>query len=206
MLVRLALAIAITCGAGAAAAQQLYRWIDQQGRTHVTDTPPPPGAKDVRRLKPGAGTPEGQQVPFVLQNAMNNNPVTLYSAPDCGDPCASARDLLNRRGVPFKEVQVLEEQSIEELKRLSGGRGLVPALKVGAAVESGFERSAYEALLDAAGYPKAGILPPRAQAAPAKPEALKPEPAAKPEASEAPEAPGPYAPGAPRQGSRQPKK
>ncbi|MGH8735484.1 MAG: DUF4124 domain-containing protein, partial [Burkholderiales bacterium] len=153
MLVRFALAIAITCAAGAAAAQQFYRWIDQQGRTHVTDTPPPPGAKDVRRLKPGTGQAAEEQMPFALQNALKNHPVTLYSAPECGDLCASARELLNRRGVPFREVQVVDAQGIEELKRLAG-KIQVPTLKVGASVESGFERSAYEARLDAAGYPK----------------------------------------------------
>ena len=37
-----------------AAAQQMYRWTDENGRTHITDTPPPPGAKNVRKVKPAA--------------------------------------------------------------------------------------------------------------------------------------------------------
>jgi len=210
MFVRLALAIVITCGAGAAAAQELYRWTDEQGRIHVSDTPPPPGAKDVRRLKPDARAPEGQQLPFVLQNAMKDHPVTLYSSPDCGELCAGARDLLNKRGVPFSEVQVWEEQGIEELRRLTG-KAQAPTLKVGASVESGFERSAYEALLDSAGYPRAGILPARAQAAPAAPEGyLSPSAREAPKAApvkpeEAPAASGPYAPGATPQRSQKKK-
>ena len=208
-LARLVVALVVAGGACAAVAQQFYRWTDEQGRTHVTDTPPPPGAKDVRRVKPGAGpakAPAQGPMPLALQNAMKDYPVTLYSSPNCDDPCASARDLLNRRGVPFSEVQVWEEQGNEELKRLSG-KNQVPALKVGASVQSGFERSAYEALLDSAGYPRAGVLPARAQAAPGRPEGYVPPgerevPKAAPVTPEASEPTGPYAPGAPRQGSR----
>jgi glutaredoxin len=208
---RLAAALVLAAVAVAAAAQQqFYRWTDERGRTHVTDTPPPPGTKDVRRVTPGAvprPTTDAQQpqVPMVLQHAMKDYPVTLYSSPNCGDPCATARDLLNKRGVPFTEKQVWEEEGNEELKKLSG-KNQVPALKVGNTVQSGFERSAYSALLDSAGYPREGVLPARAQAAPGRPEGYIPPgerevPKAEPvrPAETAPAAAGPYAPGAPPQ-------
>ena len=38
-------ALALLALASFAAQAQLYRWTDAQGRTHVTDTPPPAGAK-----------------------------------------------------------------------------------------------------------------------------------------------------------------
>ena len=199
---RVVFAIVIAAAAFGAAAQQVYWWTDEAGRVHVTDTLPPAGAKDVRRMKPvpGGGAPSkpAAAVPYVLDQAIKQFPVTLYTSPGCAEPCASARELLNKRGVPFNEVQVWEEQGNEELKRLSG-QNQVPTMKVGASVYSGFERSAYEGLLDSAGYPGAGVLPGRAQAAPGRPEgyvppeereALKAEPV-KPE----PKAPaGPYAP------------
>jgi hypothetical protein len=73
-------------------------------------------------------------------------------------------------------------------------------VKVGASVYSGFQRSAYDALLDSAGYPAVGILPARAQAAPAPPEGYTLNPPPPPKA--APIAPadapatgsGPYSP------------
>ena len=168
-----------------AAAQQMYRWVDENGRTHITDTPPPASAKGVRKVKPPAGPAES--TPYALQQAMKNFPVTLYTSAECVQPCAMAREHLGKRGVPFSEVQIRD--GVEELKRLAGA-GEVPALKVGGAVVSGFAAQAYDGALDAAGYPR---LAPRQQPAPSgekseaapKPEAAKPE-AATPE--------GPYAP------------
>jgi glutaredoxin len=203
---RLLLALALGAGACAAAAQELYRWTDERGRTHVTDLPPPPGARNVKKLNPGAA-PDGAaksaaEVPYVLDVAMKQYPVTLYTSPNCAAPCGMARELLNKRGVPFKEVQVWEEEGNEELKKISG-KTEVPTVKVGSTVYSGFEAAAYESLLDSAGYPRAGILPARNQGDPGMPEGYVPpaerQPKAEPAKPEAaapkPAAPtGPYAP------------
>jgi hypothetical protein len=62
-------------------------------------------------------------------------------------------------------------------------------------VQKGFEDGTYHSLLDAAGYPVTGVLPPRNQA---QPEASSNPnlPEVKPAASAEPEkAAGPYAPG-----------
>ena len=114
-----------------------------------------------------------------------------------------ARELLNKRSVPFKEVQVWEEKTNEELKRVSGGND-VPTLVVGRSVQRGFEPDSWNALLDSARYPKAGLLPPRAQAAPPAPEGYTDERGTKPRAepgkleTEPPAPTGPYAPKPPR--------
>jgi len=194
-------------GAATAAAQQIYRWTDEKGRVHITDTPPPPSAKGVQKkaYQSGGAPAESGATPYELSAAMKEYPVTLYTSPICKAPCADARAALNRRGVPFKEVQVWEEASNEELKKVSGANQ-VPTLVVGRSVHKGFDQSAYDALLDSARYPRAGILPPRAQAAPGLPEGYIPpgerkapraEPV-KPEPEE-PQPTGPYAPGAPPQ-------
>ena len=203
---RLLLALAIAAIGNLAAAQELYRWTDEKGRTHITDTPPPAGARDVRKMKPAASTatPDapgkpGAQPPFVLARAMKEYPVTLYTSPNCIDPCKAARDLLNKRGVPFSEVQGWEEEGTAELKRLSGATQ-VPTLKVGSSVQSGYEATAYDDLLDSAGYPGAGVLPVGNQSDPGRPEGYVPpeereRPKAEPAKPEAPPPSGPYAPG-----------
>jgi glutaredoxin len=199
------LGIVLACVAGAATAQ-LYRWTDEKGRVHITDTPPPASAKNVQKKKPGAVSAVESQTPFELNQAIRDYPVTLYTSPNCKAPCDAARGVLNKRGVPFKEVQVWEEQSNAELKRVSGGND-VPTLVVGRSVHRGFEPGAYDALLDSARYPRAGLLPPRAQAAPPVPEGYVAQgerpapPAAEPvrPAAEEPKPSGPYAPGAPPQ-------
>ena len=193
----------IAFSAVAASAQQMYRWTDDKGRVHITDTPPPPSAKGVQKSKGGASVPaEGSsdQTPYSLALAMKEYPVSLYTSPMCKDPCQRAREHLNKRGVPFKEIQVWDVDSNEELKRVSGSNQ-VPTVLVGSSVQKGYEVSAFDELLDSARYPKAGSVKPRAQAAPAVPEGytppsdtepLKAQPTKPPPEESTPR--GPYAP------------
>ncbi|TMI37831.1 MAG: DUF4124 domain-containing protein, partial [Betaproteobacteria bacterium] len=102
-MMRIGVVLVLALAAGAAAAQQLYRWTDEKGRLHVADTPPPPGAKDVHRWRVTASSAaEGGSEPYALRQARKESPVTLYTAADC-EPCNDARKLLNSRGIPFKE-------------------------------------------------------------------------------------------------------
>ena len=185
-------ALVLAFAAGAASAQ-IYRWTDEQGKVHITDTPPPPGAKDVRKQRPPSAPQVTDNEPYALQLARKSAPVTLYSTPGC-EPCAAARKLLNARGVPFKEVSVVDDKHVEELKKAVGSNA-VPSLVVGSSVQQGFQETAYHALLDAAGYPKTGVLPPRAQEEPKAP----PQAEETPPSSAEPAPTGPYAPGAWRQ-------
>jgi glutaredoxin len=184
---------AVLLGAACAASAQLYRWTDEKGRVHVTDTPPPPSAKDVRKraLEAAPEPASGAGQPYAVQLAAKNYPVTLYTAPDCA-PCGTARALLNQRGVPFREVSVVGEEASAQLRNAVGSLS-VPSLVVGTSTQKGFEQGAYHSMLDLAGYPRAGILPPRSQAEP-KPEPAKPAAAKDAEADEEEPAAGPYKP------------
>lgn len=187
---RSVLVLALALASGAASAQ-IYRWTDEKGNVHITDTPPPPGARNVQKRQP-ASAPQGDgNEPYALQAARKNAPVTLYSTPGC-EPCSAARKLLNARGVPFKEVSVVDDKQIEELKKAVGGNA-VPSLVVGGTVQQGFEETTYHGILDAAGYPKTGVLPPRSQTEPIVPAPQADAPPASAEPT------GPYAPGASRQ-------
>lgn len=172
---RLAFAlIALACAASAVHAQEIYRWVDSQGRVHLTDTPPPPNAREMDTVKSRTGGTAGAPaqsaaLPYELQTAMKDFPVVLYTSPTCKEACQAAREALNKRGVPFSEKQVWDEQTNSELKRVSGASD-VPTLVVGRSVQRGFEQGAFDALLDAARYPKAGSAPARHQAAPQSPE------------------------------------
>ena len=154
-------AAALALMAAGAASAQLYRWTDPSGRVHFTDTPPPPNATNVqkRKLAPPPSQPGKPAEPFVVQQARKTAPVTLYTGPGC-DPCAAARKLLNERGVPFNEISVSDEASAKQLEKAVGG-SVVPAIVVGERSQMGFEQGAYHGMLDAAGYPKQGILPPK---------------------------------------------
>lgn len=163
---RLLIAVLLCAAAGIAGAQT-YRWTDASGKVHYSSTPPPASAKGVR----SQGAPGSSAAPAkapaqsaALQQAIKDHPITLYTTPGC-DACDDARKLLNARGAPFKEVSVTEDAQIEELKKAVGSSS-VPSMVLGKEVQKGYEAGAYNRALDTAGYPKAGVLPPRAQAEP----------------------------------------
>lgn len=81
-------------------------------------------------------------------------PVKLYTNAQCTQLCSSARNLLNARKVRFEEVAVEDDETFEELQKVSGGRS-VPVLLVGNTVQNGYAANIYERLLDAAGFPQA---------------------------------------------------
>lgn len=178
----------LLCVAAAANAQP-YRWIDENGRVQYSDTPPPPGAKGVQKkqLRDNVSV----QGSYAFDKAMRESPVTLYSHPDCKEPCQIARDTLNKRGIPFKEMVVDDQPKQDELRRVSGGI-YVPVLVAGGQVETTISAQAYDRVLDLAGYPRAGVAKPRAQAAP--PPEETPAEAAKPPAPAETVRRGPYAP------------
>src|SRR2546422_3543321 len=69
-MMRTGVVLVLALAAGAAAAQQLYRWTDERGRLHVADTPPPPGAKDVHQWRVTASSAaEGGSEPYALRQA-----------------------------------------------------------------------------------------------------------------------------------------
>ncbi len=158
----------------AAAAQQMYRWVDKDGRVHYSQTPPAPSdAKQVEQRKISAPAAGDGQLPFALAQAMKNYPVVLYPAPDCKQGCPEARALLAKRGVPFREVSVSGPESIEQLKKASGD-DKVPVMTAGILVQKGYEANAFNDVLDNAGYPRtpaAGVKLPSPTPAPAQPAA-----------------------------------
>ena len=177
---RTALFLVLAVAAGGALAQQ-YRWTDDKGRVHYSDQQPPAATKGVQKKDLKSGSVVSSETPFELQLAVKNAPVTLFTSPSCKQGCPEARETLNKRGVPFKEVQVWDPASNDLLKKISGANQ-VPTLQVGSSVQKGFEQGAFDKLLDIAGYPKAGSMPVRKQATPPAPEGYEPSGAPAPAA------------------------
>ena len=157
--------LALLILAGPLDAAQLYRWVDDKGNVEWRDTPPPSTAKKVEQRNVRGSTIETSELPYSLQQAVKNHPVTLWIT-DCGAVCNQARSLLNRRGVPHTERNPQAE--IEAFKKASGGSMEVPLLFVGSRQVKGYLESEWDAALDAAGYPKTavpGFKPPAKPAA-----------------------------------------
>ena len=77
----LSLAIALPL---AADAQQVYRWVEADGRVQYSDQPPPPGAKNVQEKNVGGSSIQNNELSLIAQDAQKKNPVTVYVS-ECGD-------------------------------------------------------------------------------------------------------------------------
>ena len=156
-------------------AQQIFRSVGADGRITFSDKPPVSGSEPAAT----AAASSGPQLPFELRQAVTRYPVTIYTGNACA-PCASGRNLLAARGVPFTERIVSTPEDIEALQRLSGETGL-PLLTIGTQQLKGYAETEWVQFLNAAGYPRTSQLPAgyrnpapaplvaRAEAAPATP-------------------------------------
>jgi len=135
-------------------AQTTYRWIDKMtGKTVYSDQPPPPGATKVQ-TQGGSAPSDDKQMPYATRQAAEKFPVTLYTSATCTEPCNQARSLLNGRGTPFAEKMIKSEAELAELTSKLGSEAVVPSIFVGQQSFKGFETTAWNNLLDLAGYPK----------------------------------------------------
>ncbi len=141
-------------------AAQLYRWVDEKGNVEWRDTPPPATAKKVEQRRIGTSTIQTGDLPYSVQQAVKNFPVTLWVT-NCGDTCDKARAHLNRRGVPYAEKD--PQSDLEGFKKVSGGGLEVPLLFVGSARFKGYHEIDWDAALDIAGYPKTALAPVKPQ-------------------------------------------
>ncbi len=144
-------------GLAAAQVQQVYRYIDIDGRVVYSDKPPPPNAKDAQAKRIGSNSIETSDLSFATAQAQERYPVTLYSFA-CGVVCDTAQGVLNKRGVPHTVIDVSVGDGAERLKRVSGGLD-APTIQVGDQYATGFNEGKWQAMLNDAGYPK--TPPPR---------------------------------------------
>jgi glutaredoxin 3 len=64
--------------------------------------------------------------------------VTIYTKPGC-PYCAAAKQDMEERGVPYEEISTENNpKAVEEVMRLSNGKGIVPILVSGEEVKVGF--------------------------------------------------------------------
>ena len=170
-------AAAAVIAAGASAQQQVYRYLDKDGRVVYSDRSPPTDSKDVQAKRLSPNFIESNPVPMATTQAAERFPATLYTFA-CGTVCQNAEALLNRRGVPFTTVNVEDVKGAELLKKLTGEQQ-APVLQLGdKLVAKGFNESRWQAMLDEAGYPKSA--PRRATTPKGAPEPPPPPPAAAP--------------------------
>ncbi|MTW10904.1 DUF4124 domain-containing protein [Pseudoduganella eburnea] len=138
---------------------QMYKWKDDKGVTHFTDTPPPATAKKAEMKSYNTGGTGSVDLPPELAEVVRASPVVLFTTASCGAGCDRARELLAARGIPYREKTVNTPEDAAVLKK-AGSDGQLPLLLVGRARQIGFEQGAWDGALTAAGYPTVKSLPP----------------------------------------------
>ncbi|MDP2820240.1 MAG: glutaredoxin family protein [Polaromonas sp.] len=164
------LALIVGLNAGAATAQQVFRIVGPDGKVTFSDQPPPASSNAKVTAAASDNSARGaanSSLPFELRKVTGQYPVTLFTGDNCG-PCGSARSLLTTRGVPFTEKTVTTNEDSQALQRLSG-ESVLPFMTIGSQQLKGFSDAEWTQFLDAAGYPKASVLPASYRQAPATP-------------------------------------
>ena len=146
-------AAAVIAAGAAAQAQQVFRYVDKDGKVVYSDRSPPSDSKEVQAKRLSPNYIENNSVPLALTQATERFPVTLYTFA-CGAVCQNAEGLLNRRGVPFTTVNVEDAKGAEQLQKLTGAQQ-APVLQIGdKLIAKGFNEARWTTMLDEAGYPK----------------------------------------------------
>lgn len=169
----------LACGLAALGASSVfaqYKYIGPDGRVVYSDQPPPPSAKPIQKPATAGNTAtaapasaSGGGLPFALQQAVKNFPVTLYTTNEC-EACNQGRNLLVKRGVPFTEKTVRNQDDFKVFKDATGA-AQVPVMMVGSGKQVGFEDGAWNGALNVAGYPPNTLLPASYKNPPAAPAA-----------------------------------
>jgi glutaredoxin len=145
----------------------LFRWTDVKGQINYGDRPPPNALNVIKIDLMTIGENTQSLLPYLVRRASTNFPVMLFTSKNC-PPCTSARDYLNKRGIPFAERTIESSDDSMEFKRLTGAEG-VPVATLGNKPLIAFDAEEWGNALDATGYPQKSQLPPAFKQEPARP-------------------------------------
>jgi glutaredoxin len=130
---------------------EVYKWTDEQGRIHYSDSAPPEAK--TQQVKVKINSISGPAVVTTLRGApaaKAKDRVRIYTTSWCGY-CKRAKAHLAAKGVPYDEIDVeTSESGRTEFSKL-GGRG-VPVILVGNQRMNGFDAAALDTMLAQAGW------------------------------------------------------
>ena len=151
----IAIASLLALAAGSAwPQQQIYRWVDADGRVRYTSEKPPDGTKASplqSRISSYAGAPVVTGKPAARARAAGSPAeVKMYATDWCGY-CRKAREYFARNGVRYTELNIEKSAAARaEYDRL-GARG-VPVILVGEQRMNGYGEQHLAAMLKAGGH------------------------------------------------------
>jgi glutaredoxin-like protein NrdH len=133
-------------------AGKLYKWVDQDGNVTYQDQQPPGEATVIQDDTTTTASPaSGTAADTAQQNAVEANPVTLFSVPICST-CDLVRMVLEQNKVPFEEKNADRSVEVQQEMEAKAGQLTVPILIIGEEVLPGFNGPAILQALKTAGY------------------------------------------------------
>ena len=148
--------LALTIYLCATAAAEMYKWVDDKGEMHISDSPPP-AAKSPGEIKVYKDSQEDSldTPPASIRKKEESRPaferkkkteVVLYTTSWC-PYCRKARDYLQSRGIDFIEYDIEKDREAAVRKRQLDNKGGVPFAIINGRPIHGFSASAYERAL-----------------------------------------------------------
>ncbi len=133
----------------ATAGGQVYKWTDENGKTHFGDRPPVEAAPEQVEIKvnsvvgpPTVATPNQDTMRAAQKGPAKR--VTMYSAKWCG-VCKTAATYFRSNNIRFTEYDIESSaKGKREYKKL--GRGGVPIIQVGGKIMRGFSAAKFSSL------------------------------------------------------------
>ena len=137
-------------------AAEMYKWVDDKGEMHISDSPPPavksPGdikvyndsPEDSLDTPPASVRKKEELRPSVERKKKTE--VVLYTTSWC-PYCRKARDYLRSRGIDFIEYDIEKDKEAAIRKKQLDNRGGVPFAIINGRPIHGFSASAYERAL-----------------------------------------------------------
>lgn len=125
-----------------------YKWVDEKGKTQITDYPPPQdkAIKNVEIDKSPSEDNTNLQNGNTQKAQKKKFDVVIYTKNNCKD-CDKARDFLNSKNVPFTEYNMdTDENAAAKRKEIDGGSD-VPFAIISKNHVYGFSESVYERIL-----------------------------------------------------------
>jgi len=148
--------VTLSLSTASAVGAQIYKWVDENGTMHFSQSPPAASRRDVAVIHPSEHRPMVTDQPraatenpiSVSRRRRNNDFVELYVTKWCMH-CRRARAFLNEEDIPFVEYDIEEEPwAAEHIRELTGRSG-VPVAVFGEKVVRGFSAASYRRALDA---------------------------------------------------------
>jgi glutaredoxin len=129
-------------------AAELYKWVDNKGNTHYTDSPPPNSAteQNIAQLPDLNGYAAAETEPSTASNntALATPEVIMYGTPWCGY-CKKARRYFQHNKIAFREYDIESSSSAHRRFKQLGGNG-VPLIVIGKKKMSGFSVARFKSL------------------------------------------------------------